>query len=137
MEIVIAAWVSVWPVAISTIDGVRGVSAVHHDLARSLGLSAFRRTITFALPTAMPKILVALRLSLSAALVLAIVAEIVGDPAGIGYALVQEQQALRPDAMFAYIVVTGFLGLILNFVLTWVLERFVPGGRSPANGDPA
>lgn len=135
MEIVIAAWVSVWPVAISTIDGVRGVSTVHDDLARSMRLSAVQRTVKFALPTAMPKILVALRLSLSAALVLAIVAEIVGNPAGIGYALVQEQQALRPDSMFAYIVVTGFLGLILNFVLTWVCERFVPGGRSPADGD--
>ena len=135
MEIVIAAWVSVWPVAISTIDGVRGLSAVHADLARSLRLSAVQRTVKFALPTAMPKILVALRLSLSAALVLAIVAEIVGNPAGIGYALVQEQQSLRPDAMFAYIVVTGFLGLILNFLLTWVCERFVPGGRSLAVGD--
>jgi NitT/TauT family transport system permease protein len=135
MEIVIAAWVSVWPVAISTIDGVRGVSPIHDDLARSLRLSPVRRTMKFALPTAMPKILVALRLSLSAALVLAIVAEIVGNPAGIGYALVQEQQSLRPDAMFAYILVTGFLGLILNFVLTWVLEHLVPGGRSLGTGD--
>ncbi|HEX3789276.1 MAG TPA: ABC transporter permease subunit [Pseudonocardiaceae bacterium] len=135
MEIVIAAWVSVWPVAISTIDGVRGVSSVHQDLARSLRLSAVQRTVKFALPTAMPKILVALRLSLSAALVLAIVAEIVGNPDGIGYALVQEQQSLRPDAMFSYILITGLLGLILNFVLTWVLEHFVPGGRSLGNGD--
>lgn len=134
MEIVIAAWVSVWPVAISTIDGVRGVSQVHDDLARSLRLSPVRRTLTFALPTAMPKILVALRLSLSAALVLAIVAEIVGDPDGIGYALVQEQQSLRPDSMFVYIVITGFLGLILNFALTWLLEHLVPGGRALPKG---
>jgi ABC-type nitrate/sulfonate/bicarbonate transport system permease component len=135
MEIVIAAWVSVWPVAISTIDGVRGVSAVHQDLARSLRLSPLRRTLTFALPTAMPRILVALRLGMSGALVLAIVAEIVGNPAGIGNALVQDQQTLRPDSMFAYILVTGLLGLVLNFVLTWLLEHLVPGGRiRPAGG---
>jgi ABC-type nitrate/sulfonate/bicarbonate transport system permease component len=133
MEIVIAAWVSVWPVAISTIDGVRGVSPTHTDLARSLGLSGPQRAWKFALPTAMPKIVVALRLSMSGALVLAIVAEIVGNPAGIGYALVQEQQSLAPAAMFAYIVVTGFLGLILNFVLTTALTRLVPGAARGAH----
>ena len=63
---------AIWPVAISTIDGVRGVNPVHQDLARSLGLSPVAKIVKFALPTALPKIVVALRLSLSAALVLAI-----------------------------------------------------------------
>lgn len=132
MEIVIAAWVAIWPVAISTIDGVRGVNPVHQDLARSLRFTRTQRILKFSLPTAMPKIVVALRLSLSAALVLAIVAEIVGDPNGIGYALVQEQQALQPAAMFAYILFTGVLGLVLNYVLTWTLGRLVPGARGLA-----
>jgi sulfonate transport system permease protein len=133
MEIVIAAWISIWPVVISTIDGVRGVSEIHQDLARSLRLSLLRRVLKFALPTATPKIIVALRLSLSGALVLAIVAEIVGTPNGIGYALVTEQQALRPAEMFSYILVTGLLGLILNYLLTWLLA-LVPGARAQARG---
>ncbi|MET7993609.1 ABC transporter permease subunit [Amycolatopsis sp. NPDC005232] len=133
MEIVIAAWVAIWPVAISTIDGVRGVNPVHQDLARTLGLSPVAKVVKFALPTALPKIIVALRLSLSAALVLAIVAEIVGDPEGIGYALVQSQQSLRPAAMFSYILLTGVLGIVLNFILVWTL-RFVPGARQAAGG---
>ncbi len=134
MEIVIAAWVAVWPVAVSAIDGVRSVSPAHAELARSLRLTPVRRTVKFALPTAMPKLVVALRLSLSAALVLAIVAEIVGDPDGIGYALVQQQQALRPDAMFAYIALTGLLGLALNHVLTRVLRLVAPGTRPHSAG---
>lgn len=133
MEIVIAAWVAIWPVAISTIDGVRGVSPMHLELARSLRLSRRDQIIKFALPTAMPKIAIALRLSLSSALVLAIVAEIVGNPDGIGYALVQEQQSLRPDAMFGYILLTGALGLVLNVLLTWTL-RLVPGTRHAGSG---
>jgi ABC-type nitrate/sulfonate/bicarbonate transport system permease component len=133
MEIVIAAWVSIWPVVISTIDGVRGVSEIHRDLARSLRLSPVRRVLTFALPTAAPKIIVALRLSLSGALVLAIVAEIVGTPHGIGYALVSEQQAIRPAAMFSYILVTGLLGIVLNYMLTWLLALAL-GARAQTRG---
>lgn len=134
MEILIAGWIAIWPVAISTIDGVRGVSSLHQDLARSLRLSRLQRITKFALPTAWAKIVVALRLSLSGALVLAIVAEIVGDPAGIGYSLVQQQQSLQPAAMFAYILITGVLGLVLNFALTVTLGRLVPGGRPNASG---
>jgi ABC-type nitrate/sulfonate/bicarbonate transport system permease component len=133
MEIVIAAWVSIWPVTIAAIDGVRGVSEIHHDLARSLRMSPVRRTLTFALPTAAPKVIVALRLSLSGALVLAIVAEIVGTPHGIGYALVQEQQAVRPAEMFSYILVTGLLGLVLNYLLTW-LSATAMGSRVRVRG---
>jgi NitT/TauT family transport system permease protein len=134
MEIAIAAWVAIWPVAIGTIDGVRGVSQVHLDLASSLRMSRPSRILKFHLPTAMPTVVVALRLSLSAALVLAIVAEIVGNPDGIGYALVQAQQSLRPDAMFAYILLTGLLGLALNFALTATLSRLVPGARLAMRG---
>jgi NitT/TauT family transport system permease protein len=137
MEIVIAAWVSIWPVAIGTIDGVRAVSPTHRELARSLRLSRGQTIRKFSVPTAMPTVLVALRLGLSAALVLAIVAEIVGDPAGMGYALVQQQQSLRPDAMFAYILVIGLLGLALNYVLTWTLGRFAPGRGTAGAGDDA
>lgn len=133
MEIVIAGWVSIWPVVISTIDGVRGVSEIHRDLARSLRLSPVQRVLKFALPTAAPKIIVALRLSLSGALVLAIVAEIVGTPNGIGYALVTEQQSLRPAEMFSYILVTGLLGFVLNYLLTWLLA-LTAGARAQAQG---
>ncbi len=133
MEVVIAGWVSIWPVLISTIDGVRGVSEIHRDLARSLRLSLVQRVLKFALPTALPKLGVALRLSLAAALVLAIVAEIVGTPDGIGYALVTEQQSLRPAAMFSYIIITGLLGLTLNYLVSW-LVGLLPGASGGATG---
>jgi NitT/TauT family transport system permease protein len=127
MEISIAAWVSVWPVAVSTMTGVAGVSAEHRDLASSLRLSWPARVTKLALPTAMPKILVALRLALSGALVLAIVAEMVGNPHGVGYALVNAQQQAQPAQMFAYILLTGVVGLVLNAVLSLGYRRLAPG----------
>ncbi|HEY0248204.1 MAG TPA: ABC transporter permease [Gryllotalpicola sp.] len=134
MEISIATWVAIWPVTVSTMNGVASVSSEHHDVARSLRLSWLERVTKLALPTAMPKLLVALRLSLSGALVLAIVAEIVGNPAGIGYALVSAQQALRPDEMFAYILLTGVIGLVLNGLLSLVYRYAAPGVTARMEG---
>ena len=58
--------------------------------------------------------------------VLAVVAEMVGNPEGLGYGIVREQQALRPDLMFANIIVIGVLGLALNSTVLWLTGRLSP-----------
>lgn len=134
MEISIATWVAIWPVVVSTMNGVASVTPEHHDVARSLQLGWLERVTKLALPTAMPQLLVALRLSLSGALVLAIVAEIVGNPAGVGYALVSAQQSLRPDEMFAYVLLTGIVGLVLNGLLSLIYRSAAPGVMARMEG---
>jgi sulfonate transport system permease protein len=74
----------------------------------------------------LPSILVGMRLSLTLALVLAIVAEMVGDPAGLGYAVVRDQQALHPALMFANVVVIGILGMALNTILIQIASLMFP-----------
>ena len=87
------------------------------------------------LPAALPGVLVGARLSMTLALVLAIVAEMVGNPAGLGYAVVREQQAMRPELVFAYVVVIGALGVVLNAAAHRGRRRLVPGRlRSVARG---
>jgi NitT/TauT family transport system permease protein len=127
MEIVIAAWVSIWPVAVAALSGVAGVSAEHRELAASLRMSRRARVTKLALPTALPKIAVSLRLALAGALVLAIVAEIVGNPHGVGYALVNAQQQAQPAEMFAYVLLTGAVGVVLNALLVLAYRRLAPG----------
>ncbi len=53
-------------------------------------------------------------------------AEMVGNPEGLGYGIVREQQALRPDLMFANIIVIGVLGLALNSTVLWLTGRLSP-----------
>ena len=71
--------------------------------------------------------LVGLRLSLSLAVVMAVIAEMVGNPQGLGYAVVREQQALRPAEMFAYVFVIGLIGILMNWALMALARRALPG----------
>jgi ABC-type nitrate/sulfonate/bicarbonate transport system permease component len=82
----------------------------------------------------MPPIVVGARISLGLALVLAVVAEMVGNPEGLGYGIVREQQALRPDLMFAYIVTVGLIGIILNAGMLALAEAFFPSFRQLRSG---
>jgi ABC-type nitrate/sulfonate/bicarbonate transport system permease component len=126
MELMIILFVSAWPVLVNTIDGVRGVRTELLDVARMLRMSTVRRITKMVLPAAMPSIVVGLRLALSLSLVLAVVAEMIGNPKGLGNALVSAQQALQPAEMFAYVLAIGLLGVGLNAALGYLSARLVP-----------
>lgn len=130
MELVVIAYVSQWPVLINTIDGVRSVDPMHRDLARVMRLSPVDRVRKIMLPAAAPHIVVGLQLGLGLALALAIVAEMLGNPAGIGYALGAELTALQPAKMFAYVIVTGLLGVGLNAAFLLLVKLAFPGTKA-------
>ena len=129
MELTISFFVSAWPVLVNTIDGVRGVRGELLDLAAMLRMPPLTRIARIVLPSAMPSILVGLRLAKSLSLVLAVVAEMIGNPAGLGNALVRAQQALQPAQMFAYVLAIGLLGVGLNAALGYASDRLVPSAN--------
>jgi NitT/TauT family transport system permease protein len=104
MELIVIVFISQWPVLINTIDGVRSITPIHRDLGRVLQLSRL-------------------------ALALAIVAEMVGNPHGIGYALAAQLNTLQSANLFAYVIVTGVLGVILNAAFLGAIHAAFPGLR--------
>jgi ABC-type nitrate/sulfonate/bicarbonate transport system permease component len=128
MELAVIVFASVWPVIINTVGGVQQVPDRLRDVARTFGLSPLHAILKIQLPAAFPSILVGARLALTTALVLAVISEMIGNPAGLGYALVFTQQALQPAQMWAYIVVIGVLGVLLNSLLV-ASSRLLPGSR--------
>lgn len=134
LEIVISAYAAVWPVVLNTIEGVRQTRQELLDVGRMLQMSKVRQVWKLILPSGLPLILVGLRLGLGLSLILAVVTEIVGTPHGIGFALVQEEQALQPAEMFAYIVVIGAVGYVLNALVVGGAWLVSPADRALAKG---
>lgn len=122
-EIIVASYAALWPVTLNTTAGVRGVHRLKRDVARTFRLSRADTLSKIVLPAATPSILVGLRLSIVSALVVAIVAEMLINPQGIGYGLVFTQSALRPNETWAYAIVAGLMGLVLNLLLLRIVRR--------------
>lgn len=129
MELVLVIFASQWPVMVSTIDGLSRVSPGLRATGATLRLTRREMLTKVMLPSALPVVLVGLRLGLTLALILAVAAEMIGNPAGIGYALVAEQEALRPDRMFVFLIAVGFVGVGLNAIFV-VLARIISPGSS-------
>lgn len=126
MELTLIVYVGAWTVLVNTIHGVRGVRAELLDVARMLRLPTFTTIRKIILPAAVPSIIVGLRLALSLSLVLAVVAEMIGNPRGLGNALVLAQLALQPEQMFAYVFAIGLLGVALDAALSFVATEALP-----------
>jgi ABC-type nitrate/sulfonate/bicarbonate transport system permease component len=128
-EMVVTILPVLWPVLVNTMGGVTGVHQRLYDVGRTFRLSRRDTILRIILPAAMPPIVVGARIGLGLALILAVVAEMVGNPEGLGYGIVREQQALRPDLMFAYIVTVGFIGVVLNAGMLALAEALFPSLR--------
>lgn len=126
MELVLIVYAGAWTVLVNTIDGARSVRSELLDVGRMLRMSRLTMIQKLILPSAMPSIVVGLRLALSLSLVLAVVAEMLGNPSGLGNAVVRAQQALQPEQMFAYVVTIGILGVTLNAALRRASGRAFP-----------
>ena len=126
-EILVAAYVALWPVVVSTAVAIGNASPQLRDVSRSLRLSRRETLQKVLLPSAWPEIAVVARLALSLSLVLVVVTEMVGNPAGLGYALVSTQQALQPDQMWAYLILIGVLGVAMQSLLALGSRHVLPG----------
>jgi ABC-type nitrate/sulfonate/bicarbonate transport system permease component len=125
-ELMVIVLPSLWPVLVNTMGGVQTIHARLFEVGKTFRLSRGAVIRKILLPAAVRSILVGARISLTLALVLAIVAEMVGNPAGLGYAVVRDQQALRPDLMFADVVVIGLLGILFNAALVGAAAALLP-----------
>jgi sulfonate transport system permease protein len=122
-KIAIIAFGALWPILLSTIDGVRGTDPILHDLARSIRLGRWRRFRSVLLPSAMPNIVAGAKVSLAISVVLVVVSELAGAERGVGYVLLASQRSFAITDMWAAMVLLGLLGYALNVVFRLVERK--------------
>ncbi len=126
-EIVVAAYAATWPILINTAGGVRSISPRLYDVAAVLRLPRPAVLAKVIVPAAAQQILVGLRLGIVTALVLAIVAEMLINPRGLGWGVIQAQNALAPERLWAYTLTIGLLAYVLNMLLVLLVRVALPG----------
>ena len=122
--LVIVVYAPFWQVFIQVLYGVGDVDTVADDTARSYGLGRLQRLRHVVLPTALPYVITGFRLAASIALVLTITAELVIGNPGIGRQIDVYRSAPDAPGLYALVLVTGLLGLLVNLV-TRLVERRV------------
>lgn len=124
MKVVVVVFAVFWPLAIQAMYGVRAIDPVARDAADAMGLRGVRRFLWLTLPSASPFLATGLRVAAAVALVMCIIAELVGGAEGLGQSINATVNAgpTQLPATYAYILLTGFVGVLLTSVVR-LLER--------------
>ncbi|MCT9930955.1 ABC transporter permease [Planotetraspora sp. A-T 1434] len=125
-KIVLIAVAATAPMYAYTYLGVRGVDRKVVEAARGFGLTGIRLAVAVVLPSALPNILMALRICLSVSLTGLIAAEQIGATEGIGYLVTLAQQYYRSDYMVLCIAIYALLGLTFDLLIRGVERLAMP-----------
>jgi NitT/TauT family transport system permease protein len=128
-KVVICALIVFFPIAISTLVGLRSVDPGLIELGRSLRASPRQILTTLELPAALPTIMGGVRIGVTLAVVGAIVGEWSGADKGLGV-LINEARGSLFDIplMFATLLTVALVGAIV-YGLTVLVERRLVGDR--------
>ncbi|BDU00796.1 ABC transporter permease [Nocardia sputorum] len=122
-KVLLIAVATVAPMYAYTYLGVRNVDRKMVEAARSFGLTGPRLVLEVILPSALPGVLMALRVCLSISITGLIAAEQVGTREGVGYLVTLAQEYNRTDYMVLCVVLYALLGLVFDGLVR-VAERF-------------
>jgi ABC-type nitrate/sulfonate/bicarbonate transport system permease component len=121
-KVFLATFAASWPILVATIYGVRDVEPLALETARSFRARPHDRLLSVVLPSAVPYIVTGLRVASSTALILCVTAELVIGAPGLGQSIAVAQSGGDYRLMYALIIATGLLGMLLNLAFV-ALER--------------
>ncbi|MBT4290744.1 MAG: ABC transporter permease [Deltaproteobacteria bacterium] len=113
----------VWPILLNTAQGVNRVNKDFINMAINQGATDWQLLTKIILPSALPYMIIGLRLALGIAWVILVPAEFLGVSSGLGYSINDARDTLEYDRLLAIVFAIGCLGLMLDSLVQFVEKR--------------
>ncbi|HQY28525.1 MAG TPA: ABC transporter permease subunit [Burkholderiaceae bacterium] len=114
------------PLALAARSGMRSASQEQIHAAYSLGASHWQVIRYVILPSAMPEILVGMRIAIGFGWTTLVAAEMVAANVGLGQMVLNASNFLRTDIVVMGIIVIGVVAYLFDLLMRWVERRLVP-----------
>ncbi|GLI26995.1 nitrate ABC transporter permease [Agromyces rhizosphaerae] len=121
--LLLVVYASFWQVLIQVLAGVQDVDPIASDTARSYRFRTLTRIRTVVWPTTLPYAMTGLRLAAAVALILTVTGELLISFDGIGGLLAIARESGAVASMYAYVIVAGMLGVVVNILARWTERR--------------
>ena len=120
--VLIAGLITFFPVLVNAMVGLRAVNPGALDFFRSLHASRTETYLKLRLPSSLPYLFAAFRISIPLSVIGAVVAEWFSGNRGLGWVIITAHYNLDMPTLFSAILVLAFLGIAL-MILTAYIER--------------
>ncbi len=125
-KIAIIMLATFFPVFLNTLNGVLGCDTKLLEVGQVFEFTALERFQKIILPSALPAIILGMRLGLGYSWRSLIGAELIAASSGIGYMIIDAEQISRPDIIFVGILTIGIFGYCIDYVFLKLTDYLMP-----------
>lgn len=125
-KVLMALLVSIFPMVVDSVVGLRSVDPGMLELARTYKGSKLQMFWKIRFPNALPSIFAGMKVAISLSLIGTIVGEFVGSSRGLGFVILQSQGTYNTPRVFAAILLLTIIGIIFYQVVDLIERRAMP-----------
>ena len=114
------------PLALAARSGMRSASQEQINAAYSMGASYWQVIRHVILPSALPDILIGMRIAIGFGWTTLVAAEMVAANVGLGQMVLNASNFLRTDIVIMGIVVIGVVAYMFDLLMRWIEHKVVP-----------
>ena len=122
-RVLIAALITFFPVLVNTVIGLRDIDPQAHDFLRALHASRSQVFWRLRLPSSLPYLFAALRISVPLSLIGAVVAEFLSGASGMGQLILVANGDFDTPALFGAVIVLAAMGVSLTVAISYLERR--------------
>lgn len=133
--VITAFMISFFPILVNVATGIATVEPELKDVLRALGASNRQIIMKVGLPRSMPYFFASLKVAITVAFVGSIMSETVASNRGIGSLMMTASARFEVPLVFAGLIVTAIMGIML-YVVAEIVERRVIGWATRGMNGP-
>lgn len=126
LPVFIMVYVGFFPILLNTVAGVRQVDPKLIAAAETMGVNRRALLTRVLVPSALPSVIVGIRLAFAASWAAIVAAELIGAPSGLGFAIEWYRQLLMTPKVFAFILAIGVVGYLCDLALRKLQQVLTP-----------
>jgi sulfonate transport system permease protein len=120
MTLFVVILTSFWPILLNVRSAAKGISRDRLDAARVLRLSWWDTQRKIVFPSVLPAIQLGTQIAAPVVLIIVLLVEILTQVSGIGREIAVAQATFRSSTVFGLVMLTGILGLLVNWGISWI-----------------
>ncbi|PRR84491.1 ABC transporter permease [Clostridium vincentii] len=131
-RIIIAAYITFFPVAINMLSGLNSVDSDKKDLLYSYAAKKKSIYCKLMIPYALPYLFVGLKIAAPMAITASILVDMLGSSGGIGVKLLYALYSGSKDIFWDSVITSAFMGIISYFIVVFLEKICMPWRKEKA-----
>ena len=133
-RIVIAAYITFFPVAVNMLGGLKSVEQDKKDLLFAIAASRVDIYKKLMFPFSMTYLFTGLKIAAPMAVTASILVDMLGSKSGIGVKILYSLYSNAADIFWASVVTSAFMGILSYYIVVWIENLMMPWKKTRKAG---